>query len=1285
MTKNILRAFLAVGALAIGCASSACVADRPSRNGVFNENQYIRKDFLIRSGTGGTDPGWFMKTTLVSSTTPNPFMANPNSLFVGSESAVKGGYSGFIPFVRFVITSDKLQVVNMRELSSSNSPTGTTGSPAAQATRDAEVLNAWPITNVDLKYEINLDGEITNFFSENQEADWQERQWVKVNLDKNDMSDMAPLGEGVVAYLELCGDVNVSTTLVPGSFVVDEANNYMTWQVQITVPVNTTNSSCLASYGDVGTEFMHFGRQDVTMNLMYSFVRVAPDSGKWDNVNRGCAEDLSCPPSTYVPFVLDEKDPIQRKYGLLQALSIDRDPKSGLLAANSYVQRLNPNQEWDYTLYLAPGFPAVYEPIFCGYEPGKGLLGLPVTDDRCGGPGTGGLVDQTNAIWKDGGIKLRMRVMHSDDDKVFGDHASSNPKVFGDLRYSFIRFLTDIDSTPPGLLGVTEPLSDPRTGELISNSVNITNIDVADFYVTRLQFYLETIAGTGPDQSGSTWKIENGNFVNTPKETCAVGDLLPLGSSPGGLDNSMGGAVQTNHNAISTVFQKMQQYLHKPLTTYGYLGPDDFIPLEGPDFYKAFYRLMPYQMFADPAGNPYVIQEGGSYNYAPGSAAALTTALSNQGQFSSFMANIDQGNAPFDPMGQDGQAQAQAFTAEWQSLSKGYTDSRWLMTGVNPAAKLDTADSILTYFNNFEHAGRHCVVNAANPTPHWESLSEWAQDLTVSTWTYTIWHEFGHSLGLDHNFMGSIDRRNYPTWTDAHGNTQVGFYSSSIMEYPTDGGDLFPVAGPSQGDAKNGIPPGKALSPDYNGRPGWMPYDVAALSFIYSNATCRTGSTGCKPNDAPKGTPCTGGSGCSVSGQVTAAAPWNDAAGFVGDQETEYLWCTDRYVRYSPFCQTFDFGTTPSEIVASALDNEEWNYKWTNFRLYHKFWNDSGYAGGRAFFYHDLLRFISSWTWDWNAGTVPENLTKLGVTPPNGVPEQYYYAAITDAFQNDISVANQLVAAFHLAMVEQASGERPYITTFDPFYGDVTQQGIIIDKNYALANYTNLYPVDNYDPSRSAGQYLFAATPLAADYQSLTENVVSQFVGGQYDIFLYDQPLAVSNFATATQNLYFAQAPINGRASIRQWIGAVGLFGNGAAGIDPDQEFLDWAANLAALWGFGCDASGQNCGPGVSPCSTTQLAACTWDPRQHQTNSEDVYHSDSYNEFRGPDNRRYAWALIKDRLQILLVDRDVNTATYVVVRNWNTDVTYQMDDGSGPAYSLELPMKYFLDAYNANN
>jgi hypothetical protein len=1300
MNKRI-RAFLAVGVLTTACSTWGCVADRPSRNGVFNENQYIRKDFLIRSGNGGTDPGWFMKATIVSTSAPNPFMAPGGPLFNGSESAVYAGHNkGVMPFVRWVITSDKLQVVNMREIS------GPTLSPPSQGTREPEVLNAWPITNVDLKYEINLDGEITNFFSENQEADWQQRQWVKVNFDKNDMSDIAPLGENVVAFLERCGDTNVSTTLVPGSFLVDETNNYLTWQVQMTVPVSFSDQGCVSYYGSVGDEFLSFGRQDVTMTMMYSFVRADTYSGRWDATpapeGRGCTQDgttgaLSCPESSnnYVPWVMDEKDPIQRKYGMFHAVSMDRDPNTDLLTAQAYTQRLNPNQTYPYTLYLAGGYPQEYEVIFCGYEPdgytpATGGPGGKYNKD-CGAKHTGGVVDQMNQIWESTGAKLRMRVMHNDDLTTFGDHANPNPKVFGDVRYNFIRYLTDIDESS-GFLGVTEPLSDPRTGEMLTATINIDNMNLQDFYATRLEFYLESIGGQGANQVDNPYGIntKTGNWAYTPSGSCTPGDLIPL-SQTLGPDNSKGGAVQTGQNAMSTVFQKMQQYLHYPIPTYGYLGPDDFIPQEDSDFYAAYNRVIPYQMYRDPSTNDFVIPEGGTGNYGPDQASALMGAITSMGQFNNLMGAVDHGQAPlldssgsivgtFDPTGTAGPSQAAQFTQQWQTLSQGYTNARWALAGQRTGVKADMAEDILPYFNNFEHAGRHCVQNTLglvpNSTePHWETLNEWVYDLTLSSWSYTIWHEFGHSMGLDHNFMGSADRNNYPHWTDAHGNDQVGAYLSSIMEYPTTAGDLFLKGGAASSTSPGARP---ILDAAWSGRPGWLPYDVAALSFIYANAQT-------KDTAHPVGAPCTSKPNCSVSGQVSPTQPWNDKAGFdlTGKVENPFLWCTDEFNRYSPFCQQFDFGTTPSEIIASALNEEEWQYKWNNFRLYQKYWNDSGYAGSRAYFYHDILRFLSSWTFDWNPAELPGEFIKLGVTPPAGVPEQTYYTNLLYEFTNDMSVANQLVAAFHHAMVEQASGERPYITEFDPFYGDVIQQGIIIDKNYAVMNFTTLYPVDNFDPTQAAGAYLTASMGLDSNYMSIAQSTVNDFVGGQFAAFLYDSPLAAQNFAQMTQDPYFPQS--GGEASIRDWIGGR-VFGG--EGVDWNAQYLGWAASLAAQWGFGCDADGQNCGyGGPNVCQSFSPQTCTWDPRMKQINTEDVYHSDAFNEFRGPDNRRYAWCPITDRNQALLVDRDWNTATYILVRQWNTDVTYAEDDGSGgnAAYQKELPLKYYINSYWAYN
>ena len=136
--KSHSRAFAAVGALSLASAMWGCVADRPSRNGVFNENQYIRKDFLVRPGDSETpDQGWFVKATITTASEPNVFGdAGMFGLYPGSHN------NGAL--VHFVITNDKMQMVNSREISAQTGAS-TTG-------REPEVINAWAGTNVDLKY-----------------------------------------------------------------------------------------------------------------------------------------------------------------------------------------------------------------------------------------------------------------------------------------------------------------------------------------------------------------------------------------------------------------------------------------------------------------------------------------------------------------------------------------------------------------------------------------------------------------------------------------------------------------------------------------------------------------------------------------------------------------------------------------------------------------------------------------------------------------------------------------------------------------------------------------------------------------------------------------------------------------------------------------------------------------------------------------------------------------------------------------------------------------------------
>src|SRR5207302_199251 len=123
---------------------ASCVQSREPRNGVFDENVYLRKDFLVRTGDGSApDTGWMLKATILSSSSPNPF----------GNLGIMPGYHSLGQLVRFSVKQDHLDMLDMRELSSRDS----TG-------RIPEVVNSWSATNVDLKYRINLDGETTNFY-----------------------------------------------------------------------------------------------------------------------------------------------------------------------------------------------------------------------------------------------------------------------------------------------------------------------------------------------------------------------------------------------------------------------------------------------------------------------------------------------------------------------------------------------------------------------------------------------------------------------------------------------------------------------------------------------------------------------------------------------------------------------------------------------------------------------------------------------------------------------------------------------------------------------------------------------------------------------------------------------------------------------------------------------------------------------------------------------------------------------------------------------------------------
>ena len=130
MSNRISRLVVAASTVVL---AASCVQTRPSRNLVLNEHQYVRKDFLVGPATSTTpDTGWWLSGTIVGVSTPNP---------LGDSFELSPGITFPIYPVRFSITEDKLQMLNIREMTPAN---------AQSAETTPQVVNAWAAQNVDL-------------------------------------------------------------------------------------------------------------------------------------------------------------------------------------------------------------------------------------------------------------------------------------------------------------------------------------------------------------------------------------------------------------------------------------------------------------------------------------------------------------------------------------------------------------------------------------------------------------------------------------------------------------------------------------------------------------------------------------------------------------------------------------------------------------------------------------------------------------------------------------------------------------------------------------------------------------------------------------------------------------------------------------------------------------------------------------------------------------------------------------------------------------------------------
>lgn len=200
-----------------------------------------------------------------------------------------------------------------------------------------------------------------------------------------------------------------------------------------------------------------------------------------------------------------------------------------------------------------------------------------------------------------------------------------------------------------------------------------------------------------------------------------------------------------------------------------------------------------------------------------------------------------------------------------------------------------THHSMINWNDSVQSAIDAGDLDLTNAKP-WNELTDEEKEVLINklmpyVWIPTLVHEFGHNLGLRHNFNGSEDKDNYYTEAErtAAGIDRNVTYSS-VMDYSYSSLNQLPIMGK---------------------------YDIAALRFGYGRQVeMKDGSI------------------------VELKTPTLEA--MKKDPEfaklKDYKYCTDEHTSVNPGCNRFDEGSTLAEMAQNYVDSYKKNYEKRNKR-----------------------------------------------------------------------------------------------------------------------------------------------------------------------------------------------------------------------------------------------------------------------------------------------------------------------------------------------------------------
>lgn len=735
------------------------------------------------------------------------------------------------------------------------------------------------------------------------------------------------------------------------------------------------------------------------------------------------------------------------------------------------------------------------------------------------------IADDTNALFEMAGVDARVSFHEHDENNI--------PRRFGDVRYSFVDLHRN-QYTTQGLLGMGPPHIDPRTGEVVNGTVNLYDFGF-QYYTFLMKDFLEQVSDAFDDLN------EGGNPLPTP---CTPGETRPV------IDEKVQQELQN-----TTLYNKMVQYMGEP--------PEQWVPSHPQWWYDYYHMLLPDFRFAVPWWNTFVYDRDGTQIQKYNEMKSLDMDFRRELDLINHGENpvgINDATTPgyieaaIDHINLMKKGMANAMALEAQKMIR--MGQMWM----DPVDGPSLLESI-------PRGSRMCKEDGT-----WETYKEWEDRIITAIVHQGGIHEFGHNLGLRHNFYGSVDEKNSPE--NAPGN--------SVMDYISH-------------MAEAGAPH------------TWWNQDKASLVYAY-----RYNSQEEVDKETDK----------DIYVLLNPEDP--EMTGKVTNPERQYLFCTDEHSYFSPFCRTFDLGVTPTEIVKDVITRYDWLYRIRNFRSYRQFWDTSSYPNQVLSYIFPLRRFLEMWVLDWDSASLESDLRLMGVEG-----DQYFFANVADEFSKEMGQANRLAVNFMQAILQQSTGERSYATTYDSFYGDVTRQGIIYDKYFAMLTFIGLWPVDSYNQDYYAYLAYYEYDWGNAQLYSDSLNILDSMLGGQYDVYPWFLPLAVLVFAQDTHDINF------GDQSKKEWIGF---------------RKFDEVSKMIEYFGF--------------------------DPRDEALGPLD----DGHQIFHDQGGNKWIYVFLPDRNVHLCVPYDKSPASFKLLWDYNEAVNIDRAD-----YVVTYEIKYWLDFYEYFN